>query len=79
MKILGMFGKKLANSYYNSEDFYKRRPDLAPRNVYLREGRVITKKQVDEYFAKHTSKTFSQRAEEFLRKIINKFQSLINN
>ena len=31
----------------NSPKFYREHPDLAPRNVYLREGRVITKKEVD--------------------------------
>ncbi len=75
MKIFDMFGKKLANNYYNSKEFYKRRPDLAPRNVYLREGRVITKKQVDEYFTKITRKTFSEKVEEFIRKITSWFKS----
>lgn len=31
----------------NSPKFYREHPDLAPRNVYLREGRVITKKDID--------------------------------
>ena len=31
----------------NSLKFYREHPDLAPRNVYLREGRVITKKDID--------------------------------
>ena len=32
----------------NSPKFYSEHPDLAPRNVYLQEGRVITKKDVDK-------------------------------
>lgn len=75
MKIFGLFGKKPSNNnYYNSQEFYKRCPDLTPRNIYLREGRVITKKEVDEYFAKSTRKTFAERAEDFFRKIISKFK-----
>ena len=52
MKIFGLFGRKSANNYYNSKEFYKRRPDLAPKNVYLQEGRIITQKEIDKYFAK---------------------------
>ena len=73
MTIFGLFGRKSANNYYNSKDFYKRRPDLAPRNEYLREGRVITKNEVDKYFAKITRKTFSERAGEFINKIKSLF------
>ena len=32
--------------YYNSQEFYKRRPDLAPRDVYLRMGRKNDMKNV---------------------------------
>lgn len=73
MKIFDIFGNKLANNHYNSKEFYKRRPDLAPRNAYLREGRVINQKQVDEYLSSITRKTFSERVGEFFRKIISKF------
>lgn len=75
MTIFGLFGRKSANNYYNSKDFYKRRPDLAPKNEYLREGRVITKNEVDKYFAKITRKTFSERAGEFINKIKSWFKS----
>ena len=75
MTIFGLFGRKSANNYYNSKDFYKRRPDLAPKNVYLREGGVITKNEVDKYFAKITRKTFSERAGEFINKIKSWFKS----
>lgn len=75
MKTSGIFGKKVANNYYNSREFYKRRPDLAPSNVYLREGRIITKKEVDKYFAQITRKTFRERAGEFINKIISLFKS----
>ena len=61
MTIFGLFGRKSANNYYNSKDFYKRRPDLAPRNEYLREGRVITKNEVDKYFAKRTANKTNQK------------------
>ena len=37
--------KQQAN-YYNRVEFYKKRPDLAPRDVYLREGRMMNMKEV---------------------------------
>ena len=75
MKTSGIFGKKVANNYYNSREFYKRRPDLVPRNEYLCEGRVITRKEADKYFAQITRKTFRERAGEFINKIISLFKS----
>ena len=75
MKIFGLFGRKSANNYYNSKEFYKRCPDLAPRNVYLQEGRIITQKEIDKYFAKITRKTFLERAGEVIKKIKSWFKS----
>lgn len=34
--------KKFKPSRINTPEFYKQHPDLAPRNIYLREGRMIT-------------------------------------
>lgn len=31
---------------YNTPEFYRQNPDLAPRNIYLREGRLITEKDI---------------------------------
>ena len=42
----------MAKIDFNSQKFYRQRPDLAPRNVYLREGRVIKQKEVEKYFVK---------------------------
>lgn len=45
MKIFKIRTNK--TDYYNSQEFYNRRPDLAPRNIYLSMGRVIDKKTID--------------------------------
>lgn len=34
----------------NSQKFYKQHPDLAPRNVYLRTGRILKLKDVQKAF-----------------------------
>ncbi len=34
----------------NSQKFYKRHPDLAPRNVYLRMGRILKLEDVQKAF-----------------------------
>ena len=36
--------------YYNSPEFYKKRPDLAPDNVYLRMGRILKLEDVQKKF-----------------------------
>ena len=40
-----------SNIDLNSQRFYVNHPDLAPRNVYLRMGRVMDLKTVERYIA----------------------------
>lgn len=49
MKILPIFRlrKPKTKININSREFYDKHPDLAPRNIYLYYGRVITKKDID--------------------------------
>ena len=37
---------KKQTNYYNNVEFYKKRPDLAPRDIYLREGRMMEIEEV---------------------------------
>lgn len=48
MKIGKIFGRK--TNYLNSQEFYQKHPDLAPKNVYLATGRGITSEQIDKDF-----------------------------
>ena len=38
------------SNYYNSPEFYKKHPDLTPANIYLAEGRVVTRKEMNKRF-----------------------------
>lgn len=40
--------KKFKIAKINSPEFYRQHPDLAPRNIYLQEDRVITRKDMDK-------------------------------
>ena len=40
-----------SNTDLNSQRFYAQHPDLAPRNIYLRMGRVMNLKTVEKYIA----------------------------
>ena len=40
--------KKCKIAKINSPEFYRQHPDLAPRNIYLQEDRVITRKDMDK-------------------------------
>lgn len=43
---------KSRTKYYNSKEFYNRHPDLAPRDIYLYEGRIITHEQINKTLKK---------------------------
>lgn len=73
MKILKIFRTKSNKAnYYNSQEFYKRCPDLAPRNVYLATGRIIEMKDVQKYIDKHFGDTFFQKCGKTIKKLWNK-------
>lgn len=56
MKIFKIFSTKLSkNNYYESQKFYRTHPDLAPRNVYLYNGRIAKMDDVIKYF-EHTAR-----------------------
>ena len=62
---------KRQSNYYNSKKFYQKRPDLAPRNIYLREGRVVKMEEV--------KKTIDNFGATPFEKICNWFKSKYND
>lgn len=56
----------------NCREFYEKHPDLAPRNVYLYLGRVITKEDADKKFAKIFKEPFITRAKNWFQNKIGK-------
>lgn len=69
LKILPKFDKTKINP--NSQEFYKKHPDLAPRNIYLATGRIISMKEVQ--------KTIDNIGKESIwEKLGNLFSNLIN-
>lgn len=59
-KVFGIKNKKLNN--INSPEFYKNHPDLAPRNVYLATGRVISREEIDAKFDRLFKLTLKDKA-----------------
>ena len=55
----------------NSQEFYKKYPDLAPRDVYLYMGRTLDLKSVKKYIN-------NIGKENFFEKISNWFSNLFN-
>lgn len=41
--------------YYNSPEFYKKRPDLAPRNIYLRTGRILKHEDIQKELFRYSN------------------------
>lgn len=62
-------GKKVN---YNTREFYDKHPDLAPRNVHLYLGRVITREDMDKQFNKMFPEPFIKRAKNWFTNKINK-------
>jgi hypothetical protein len=55
-------------NYFDNKNFYKKYPQLAPRNVYLSEGRLLSLKEVEKGL-KSIDYTFSEKCLKFLNKI----------
>lgn len=58
---------------FNTPEFYKEHPDLAPRNIYLREGRIITEKDIEKAIRKINR---NAKIEEFFNLVSNKVKQL---
>ena len=61
MKVFSCFSKKNYNKY----------PELLPRNIYLRTGRILNKKEVDKELSKFFRDSFFEKARSFLNKVVN--------
>lgn len=61
MKIFKMFSKNTNSNYYNSSEFYKKHPDLSPRNICLIENWLINFDDVDKYLDKISKETFTEK------------------
>lgn len=73
MKIFKIFrAESNITNYYNSQEFYKKHPDLAPRNIYLAMGRVLDREDIQRYFDKHFGDTFLQKCGKTIKKLWNK-------
>ena len=55
--------------YYDSRKFYSLHPDLAPRNIYLREKRVLKHDEVQEYLDKLSSKSIAEKCSGLMHKL----------
>lgn len=58
---------------FNTPEFYKEHPDLAPRNIYLREGRIIAEKDIEKAIRKINR---NAKIEEFFNLVSNKIKQL---
>ena len=56
----------------NSQEFYKKHPDLAPRNVYLATGRVLKFDTVQKHLDKITREPLMERVSNWFKKICKK-------
>ena len=74
MKKVGLFSRTI-NNYYGSKKFCKTHPDLMPRNVYLREGRMVDMENVRKTLADFDKKPLGDRIGAFFNKIIGWFKS----
>ena len=70
-KVNPMSKKK--SNYYNSQEFYQRCPDLAPKNVYLYMGRVEKFDNIQKYLDKITKETFTEKCSRWYNNIKNWF------
>lgn len=59
--------------YYNSKEFYQKHPDLAPRNIYLYEGRVLKMEDVRKYLDKMTGESFGEKCSRWFSNLKNIF------
>ena len=56
----------------NSQEFYKKHPDLAPRNVYLYMGRTMDLKTVKKYLNKIGKESIYEKIGNWFSNIFNK-------
>ena len=61
-----------SNIDLNSQRFYVKHPDLAPRNVYLRMGRVMDLKTVERYIANFGKETIWDKIGNWFSNLFNK-------
>lgn len=57
---------------FDSKQFYQHHPDLAPRNVYLANGRVIKKEEIDKVINKICRDSFLTRTGKKIKNFWNK-------
>ena len=56
----------------NSQEFYKRHPDLAPKNVYLRTGRIMDLETVRKYIANFGKESIWEKIRNWFSNLFNK-------
>ena len=56
----------------NSQEFYKKHPDLAPRNVYLYMGRILDLKTVKKYINNIGKESIFEKIENWFSNLFNK-------
>ena len=56
----------------NSMEFYRKHPDLAPRNVYLYLGRTVDLKTVERYIANFGKESIWDKVRNWFSNIFNK-------
>ena len=61
-----------SNVDLNSQKFYAKHPDLAPRNIYLRMGRVMDMKTVEKYIANFGKKSIWEKIGNWFSNLFNK-------
>ena len=75
LKILPKFNKaKISRAKINpnSQEFYKKHPDLAPRNVYLYLGRTLDFKSVKKYINNIGEETLFEKISNWFSNLFNK-------
>ncbi len=60
----------------NSQQFYKKHPDLAPRNVYLASGRKVNMEQIEKELNKAFKLSFKEKCCIWFSSLKQKFQSI---
>ena len=56
----------------NSQEFYKKYPDLAPRNVYLYMGRTLDFKSVQKYLDNIGKESIFEKIKNWFSNLFNK-------
>ena len=75
LKILPKFNKvKISKTKINpnTQEFYKKHPDLAPRNVYLYMGRTLDLKAVEKYINNIGNESVFEKIGNWFSNLFNK-------